>query len=86
MYFRISFLFFLYVTQLLKITVTTTTFLPNRTVISVKYYGTLDFDVIKVVPFGIKELNICRRNGQILRKVQSPKTEPGRNRKYEINY
>ena len=23
------------------------------------------------------------RNGQILRKVQSPKTEPGRNRKYE---
>ena len=24
-----------------------------------------------------------RKNGQILRKVQSPKTEPGRNRKYE---
>ena len=23
------------------------------------------------------------RNGQILRKVQSPQTEPGRNRKYE---
>ena len=28
-----------------------------------------------------------RRNGQILWKVQSPKTEPGRNRKYEqTNY
>ena len=25
------------------------------------------------------------RNGQILRKVQSPKTESGRNRKYEQN-
>ena len=24
-----------------------------------------------------------RRNGQTLRKVQFPKTEPGRNRKYE---
>ena len=28
-----------------------------------------------------------RKNGQILRKVQSPKTEPGKNRKYEkTNY
>ena len=27
------------------------------------------------------------KNGQILRKVQSPKTEPGKNRKYEkTNY
>ena len=25
----------------------------------------------------------CRRNGQILTKVQPSKTEPGRNRKYE---
>ena len=28
-----------------------------------------------------------RENGQILRKVQPPKTEPGRNRNYEqLNY
>ena len=49
-----------------------------------KYKGSKDTTMKNYMPI---KRTTEEKNGQILRKVQSPKTEPGKNRKYEkTNY